>query len=98
MNVMPAKAARELESNLTAGSGISTVRTTHKDILGAVHEGATQHVQQYNYFSHIVFLRPLGNNVPVSTPTQEGNGTCQSSPYLPGFGQMIKVRTSLNTL
>lgn len=59
----------KFEIRLTTGLGISTARATQKYIFGAVHDRATQHVQQYNYFSHIVFLRPLGNNVPVSTPT-----------------------------
>ena len=70
------------ESDLTLGSEISTARDTHEDILGAVRDRATQHVQQYNYFSHMFFLRLLGNNVPVSTPLQEGTRNMSVLPLL----------------
>ena len=44
--------------------------------------GLTQTVQQYNYFSHMFFLRLLGNNVPVSTPLQEGIRNMSVLPLL----------------
>ena len=50
--------------------------------LGEMRNRPTQTVQQYNYFSHMVFLRLLGNNVRVSTPLQEGIRNMSVLPLL----------------
>lgn len=51
-------------------------------MVGSSRFRPTQTVQQYNYFSHVFFLRLLGNNVPVSTPLQEGTRNMSVLPLL----------------